>query len=149
MHSRWRASLVALVAAGALFGMATTAKAASKSIWAMMIDQNLNTPDGVTYRTCSGNPVWAQASGFDSSNIIACGARAESNGAFIQIPCGTAPVTFQSTVRTFSNAIFCHGDNNPWYGTISACSTGPILFQTSQTSGCNSVNLAVWGRGYY
>jgi hypothetical protein len=144
MNSRSKLWFAMAVLGTAMLGIAGNASA--KSIWAMLTDQNLNTPNGVTYKTCGGNFVWGETRGFDSSGNTVCGARSEANGSFIQYNgCPATGATYQATVRT-SPAIFCSGLRNNWSGTISACHTGPVPLWSSQL-GCSTIDLGVWGRG--
>jgi hypothetical protein len=144
MNARSKLWLATTVLGTAMLGMIGNASA--KSVWAMLTDQNGNTPNGVTYKTCGGLIVWGETRGFDSNGNTVCGARSESNGSFIQYNgCLTTGVTYQATVRT-SSATLCSGPRNNWGGTISACHTGPVVLWSSQL-GCSTIDLGVWGRG--
>lgn len=146
MRARAIRQIVMGLAAFAVVTTGAVNTASAKSVWAMLSDQNPATPNGVSYKTSTGDPVFAQADGYDSQGVYGCIARSYNNNIRTTSPCNTNEVTYQSFVRIVGTTL-CSSTVNNWSGIITICVTPNIYVCPSNGSCTSGIYLQGWGRG--
>ena len=147
MKAGTRGLLTKMVVVAAMVGASATASA--KTIGGWIQEQSFTMPNGTTFTTCSGSPIFAASYAYDSSNVLQGGVRSYAIGGFLTQTAGATAVKYQASLRSVAGATFCSSAQVAWGGLWTPCST-PSNYRGSSSSGlsCASMTLTSFSRGY-